>query len=258
MRFKERLSVQYTNLTKTDKKVSNHLLNHPEDLIENSVQDAAKIMNTSPAALVRFAKKIGYKGLADFKLDLEKFTQEDSNIKQTAHVTVKDSVLSNYKDTLELIQNSLKEDDLLEIARIILEAERVKILGIGSSGLRAEEMVYLLLYQDIYTESITSKTKMLYLARTLTKDDVLLIFSVSGNMDFRELFIAAKEVGSKVILVTMVDNDYVRTYSDYLFVLPSNLQQLKNASGEFYQMDNRLQFSIFSEILAAYINSEIK
>lgn len=258
MDFKERISVQFTNLTKTDKKISNYLIQNPEFLTENSVQGAAKVMNTSPAALVRLAQKIGYKGLADFKMDLENYAKDKPGKELAEGATVRDQVLSNYRDTIDVIQGHLKEEDLQQVARIILEASRVRILGIGSSGLRAEEMVYLLLYQDVYTESITSKTKMLYLARNLSADDVLIFYTVSGNKDFQELFTAAKEVGAKIIILTMVDNPYVRDFADHLFVLPSNLQQLTNTSGEFYQLDNRLQFSIFSEILAAYVNQELK
>lgn len=258
MDFKERISVQFTNLTKTDKKISNYLIQNPEFLTGNSVQGAAKLMNTSPAALVRLAQKIGYKGLADFKMDLENYEKDKPNKAQVEEATVRDQVLANYRDTIDIIQGYLREEELIEVARIVLEANRVRILGIGSSGLRAEEMVYLLLYQDVYTESITSKTKMLYLARNLSPDDVLIFYTVSGNKDFQELFRAAKDVGAKIIILTMVDNPYVHKYADHLFVLPSNLQQLTNTNGEFYQMDNRLQFSIFSEILAAYINQKLK
>ncbi|MGT2933832.1 MurR/RpiR family transcriptional regulator [Streptococcus catagoni] len=258
MNFKERISIQFTNLTKTDKKISHCLMQHPEYLTDHSVQAAAKLIETSPAALVRLAKKIGYKGLADFKIDLEKYGQNKPERAESKDVSLVQRVLDNYRENIDLIQSQLDENQMKAIADLILTAQRVKILGIGSSGLRAEEMVYYLLYQDIYTESVTSKTKMLYLARNLGSEDVLIFYTVSGNKDLADLFVAARAAGAKVIVITMVASSYVTKYADQIVILPSNLQALSNQIGDFYQLDNRSQFSIFSEILAAYINQRLK
>lgn len=258
MDFKERISVNFTNLTKTDKKIYNCLLEHPDYLINHNVQDAAQLLETSPAALVRLAKKIGYKGLPDLKIGLEESSQKKQKEPKGQSKKIMSKVLNNYRDNIALLESQLDEGQLHRIAKKLASSDLIKVLGIGSSGLSAEQLVYSLLYQDKYTESITSKTKMYYLSRTLTKEHVLLFYTVTGNKDFEELFEAAKAVGCQVIIVTMVDSPYIRQYATELVILPSNVMQLRNPSGDFYQLDNRSLFLILSEILAAYVNQNLK
>ena len=258
MNFKERISIQFTNLTKTDKKISNILLKHPDYLIDNSAQEAAEIIGTSPAALVRLAKKMGYKGLADFKISLEDYAGQEPSREDYLEKPLITKVIDNYRGNLHLLEQQLDEGQLDRISDILAKAQHIKILGIGSSGLAAEQMVYFLLYQDKYTESVTSKTKMYYLSRSLTKEDVLLIYSVSANKDYDELLAAAKKAGAQLIMVTMNSQDKIREIAAEFVLLPSNLTNLGSASGEIYQLDNRSLFSVFSEILAAYIHKKVK
>ncbi|AND80379.1 MurR/RpiR family transcriptional regulator [Streptococcus pantholopis] len=258
MNFKERISIQFTNLTKTDKKITNILLKHPEYLIEHSAQEAAELMETSPAALVRLAKKIGHKGLADFKISLEDYAKHEPREDVYLEKPLLTKVIDNYRKNLHLLEMQLDEEQLERIAEILAKAPQIKILGIGSSGLVAEHMVYFLLYQDKYTESVTSKTKMYYLSRSLTAEDVLLIYSVSGNKDYEELFAAVKEAGAQLIVVTMNDHADIKKIAAEFVLLPSNLTNLGSSSGEIYQLDNRSLFLVFSEILAAYIHKKLK
>lgn len=233
-------------------------MDNPAFLSDQSVQEAAKVIETSPAALVRFSKKIGYKGLAELKIDLDRYAEEKPSLDDNNDETPKTAVLNHYRRNLNLIEEQLDEKQLQRIATTMLEAKDLKILGIGSSGLNAEQMVYNLLYQDCYTESVTSKTKMYYLSRSLKKETALLFYTVSGNTDFKAIFKAAKEAGSKTIIVTMVDNAYVRKYADELVILPSNAMQVDQKEGSLYLLDNRSIFSIFSEILSSYIALELK
>lgn len=82
----------------------------------------------------------------------------------------------------------------------MLEAKDLKILGIGSSGLNAEQMVYNLLYQDCYTESVTSKTKMYYLSRSLKKKQ-LYFFTPFQEIQILKLFLKLlKKQAQKLLL----------------------------------------------------------
>lgn len=258
MNFKERISIQFTNLTKTDKKIINILLKHPEYLIQNNVQDAASIIETSPAALVRLAKKIGYKGLPDFKISLEEYSSKGADDKFISTKSLISRVIANYQHNLKLIEAQLDEGQLERISKVLIDSNAVKILGIGSSGLSAEQMVYFLLYQDRYAESVTSKTKMYYLSRNLKEDDVLMIYTVSGNKNYEEIFDAAKNVGCKTIVITMDNKKEIASQVSEFVLLPSNLSLFENSFDELYQLDNRSMFLIFSEILSAYINKNSK
>lgn len=58
--------------TDTEKKISDYIMKHKHDVVNVSVQMLAKKTVTSSAAVIRFSKKIGYKGFTSLKVDLAK------------------------------------------------------------------------------------------------------------------------------------------------------------------------------------------
>ena len=67
MKFKEKISIYYTSLTPTEKKICTKILDNPEIIIKNSIIDAGNKCDTSKSAMLRFAKKLGYSGYSEFK-----------------------------------------------------------------------------------------------------------------------------------------------------------------------------------------------
>lgn len=252
MSFKERISIHYTELTKTDRKITGKLMRKPEVLIGRSIQEAAKDLEVSPSAIMRVLKKLQYRGLPDLKNALEKYMSEKTELVQsTKEETLSESILGDYKQRLKLISACLSEKQLCKIAQLMHEAKTTRVLGIGSSGLAAEQFVYSLLYQDKYVEAITSRTKIFYLSRVLDKDTLLIIFTVSGNTDlYKEIFEQAKETGAKIVLITMNRHSKFEKFSTEVVLLPSNLTDFSKT--DIYQLDNRFAFIVLSEILAAY------
>lgn len=56
------------NLTEKEKRIFNRIIDNPNLVLENTSEALAKCLYSSPPALNRLAKKIGYKGYADFRL----------------------------------------------------------------------------------------------------------------------------------------------------------------------------------------------
>lgn len=252
MSFKERVSIHYTELTKTDRKITGELMRKPEVLINRSIQEAAKDLEVSPSAIIRVVKKLQYRGLPDLKNALERYMSEKTELVQSSREELlSESIIGEYKQRLNLIRSCLSEKQLTSIAQMIREAKTTRVLGIGSSGLAAEQFVYSLLYQDKYVEAITSRTKIFYLSRVLDQDTLLIIFTVSGNTDlYEEIFEQAKETGAKIVLITMNRNSKFKQTSTEVLLLPSNLTDFSKP--DIYQLDNRFAFIVLSEILAAY------
>ena len=53
------------NLTKNEKKLSTYILENVNEVIYDSIQSIASKTNTSPAAIIRFSKKLGYNGFSE-------------------------------------------------------------------------------------------------------------------------------------------------------------------------------------------------
>ena len=64
---------QYTELTKSEKKIADYILNTPHKIINMSVQDLSNEINTSTASIVRFSKKMTEKGFQELKIAISRY-----------------------------------------------------------------------------------------------------------------------------------------------------------------------------------------
>lgn len=56
MNFKEKISIFYTDLTTTEKRICTNILKNPKIITEHSIVEAGNLCNTSKSAMLRFAK----------------------------------------------------------------------------------------------------------------------------------------------------------------------------------------------------------
>ena len=56
--------------TTTEKIIAEYILEHAHDILNDSAQELGKKTQTSAAAVIRFSKKLGYKGFSDLKISL--------------------------------------------------------------------------------------------------------------------------------------------------------------------------------------------
>jgi DNA-binding MurR/RpiR family transcriptional regulator len=219
------------------------------------VQQAADEIGVSPAAIIRYVKKIGYRGFPEFVLAMETYSAELQTAKDNEGDTLFGKVVGTYMNTLERTQSLDFDKNLAEVAELIVKTDHVKSIGIGSSGLPAEQLVYSLYLQDLFIESVTTNTKIFYLTEILDKSYLIIIYSMSGNDEFYdELMTNAKKVGAKTIVVTMNPDSKLGERATKQFLLPNGETEISD-TGSLYQVDNRLVFFVFSEALAYYVRN---
>ena len=68
IRIKESLPI----LTETDTMIGNYILEHQSEVLSASTQTLATLTKTSPSAIIRFSKKIGFTGFPQLKIELAK------------------------------------------------------------------------------------------------------------------------------------------------------------------------------------------
>src|SRR5690606_22646030 len=64
------LRATYTGMTSTDQKIASLILEEPESILRAPVTDIAARSGSSQAAVSRFTARMGFRGLADFKIAL--------------------------------------------------------------------------------------------------------------------------------------------------------------------------------------------
>lgn len=249
MDLEERIGIYYTTLTKTEKKVYQAVLANPKPSLEMSIQDAAKTYRVSVASIQRFVKKVGYQGYPEFKLDVAKFIKEDAQTPVSE--TRLQRVMRGYVQTFQTLATLDLEPQLTALAKAMHAHQSIKAIGIGNSGLSAEQLAYSMYSEERFIEPVTDRIRVDYLSQAVTDQDLLIIFSVTGSTaSYQTLLTAAKRKHAASFLITMNQETPLLRLADEHIILPST--HINDANNTPYQVDNRTILYGFSEVISYY------
>lgn len=218
-----------TSYTETEKRIAEYILLHQEEVIYDTAQSFGMKTNTSAAAIIRFSKKLGYKGFTELKVDLAKdgnqnfstdpFSEKINNddTLETIINKTKQSDMNSVEETYQL----LRIDDLKEAIQLLTRAEHIYLLGFGASGVCCldftqkltrvgKEVVF---YQDFHMQFAAMAH--------LTKNDCVLAISYGGNT--KEINMAlkfAKKCNCSTIGITQLSTSPMQKYCDTLLYVP--------------------------------------
>lgn len=195
--------------TSTEQRIAEYILQNPEKVVEGSAQELARESDTSPAAWIRFSKKLGYKGLAALKMDLAKDDKENDDL---YHVLIeeKDSIETMVRKVQKISRNTLEQtykllntDELNAAIQYLLQASNIYLVGIGGSGVVCTDMMQKL--TRLHRSVIYHEDAHVLLARIahITPEDVLVAISYSGETNLVNAAVKyAKKNGTPVIAIT--------------------------------------------------------
>lgn len=202
-----------SSLTSTEQKIGDFILLHKEETIHASAQELAERTKTSAAAIVRFAKKIGYKGFTALKVDLAK---DNDDIEQSfdtlileedaVETLIKKAQRTNYQiadQTYKLINPS----NLEHAIQALLGAKNIYLFGVGGSGIVCNDLQHKL--TRINRNVIYHEDTHILMARTalIDCDDVSLAISYSGETnEINTAMKYAKSMGATTIAITQFNH----------------------------------------------------
>ncbi|HBT53716.1 MAG TPA: MurR/RpiR family transcriptional regulator, partial [Erwinia persicina] len=205
-----RIRQLYPSLALNERRLADYLLSQPDRARHLSSQKLADESGVSQSSVVKFAQKLGYKGFPALKLALsESLTEKDA-------ITVHNHILSD--DALKVVGEKLftekcsairatldinSEEMLLETLRLLKQARRIVLVGIGASGLVAKDFSWKLMKIGISAVAEQDMHALLASVQALEVGDVLLAISYTGER--REINLAAQEaqrIGATVLAFT--------------------------------------------------------
>jgi len=98
MTFEERVQLNEDKLNDTDDQIVEYIRKNREEIGDISIQAMAKALYTVPNTIVRFAKKLGYRGFAEMKAAL---ALENRRAEEDPHLPVTGII----QKTLELLDS---------------------------------------------------------------------------------------------------------------------------------------------------------
>lgn len=133
------------NLTKTEQKIANYIIEYPTDVTTMSVQDLAQKIPTSSASIVRFSKLFcPDTGFSSLKLRLSAESDQDSEIYDEISPNdsmddLKKKLSFRINQTILRTNTALTDANLNSAIKILHEKNLIVSFGIGASHITAED-----------------------------------------------------------------------------------------------------------------------
>lgn len=207
-----RIAERGPTLRLAEQKVAQVILADLAGAAASSINDLARMAGVSEASVTRFAKAIGCRDVRDLKLRLaqatavgQRFLRPDTvRGEEPAPQTLADRLHHDVLDVLEVNRQLIDEEHVERAARLLLDARMIYAFGMGGgSSLMSDEARYRLARLGRPVASYQDALLQKMVAATLAKEDVVLAFSVTGNVP--EMLAScdiAREYGARVVAVT--------------------------------------------------------
>jgi RpiR family transcriptional regulator, carbohydrate utilization regulator len=199
----------YARFSEKEKKIADFILNNPNKIIHNTINEVAEELNVADATVFRFCKRIGYKGYQAMKIALasevvtpikqihEGISEED-DVKTVAQKVFKSNIRT-LENTLQILEN----ESITNAVEMIQQANRVEFYGTGGSAVIAMDAFHKFIKTGVKAFAFLDSHFQLMSASQLTKNDVAVVISHSGNnKDTLSILDQANENGAKTIGIT--------------------------------------------------------
>lgn len=203
---------KYNDLLDQQKKLADFFLENLELIPFLNIYQISEATQFSVASIVRFTKRLGFKGYSDFKDTFSKHFQKKikkldmftniqlDKLKEHTLTAVANQDINNINETLKLIDTNTFD----EVVSLIIEANRVYTMGLGVSYLLAQLLSYQLMQVgvDAYyfrNDSTSFFDQILF----LTPNDLIIAFSFPPySVETIEAAKFAKERKIRVVSIT--------------------------------------------------------
>lgn len=247
-----KIKERWDEFTPSDKKIGEYIVDNPEQIVNYNTLELADLIDTSQSAIIRFIKKIGYKGYIDFKIDVAKSLEESNDFFPDEVITKNESIeniisksKNNVLATVEKTYALIDTEAIKRAIKDINKANNIYLAGVGSSGLICEDFSYKLQRSGKKVFYQVDAHTNLALVTNIDKDDLLIAISYSGLT--KEILIAseyAKKVGAKVISISKSLNSTLAHNSNELLLIPEIEREMRYGA-----ISSRLSSQIITDIL---------
>ncbi|MNC30196.1 putative HTH-type transcriptional regulator YbbH [compost metagenome] len=233
MEMTDRIHTYYPSMTKSEQKVARCVLEHPDNLIYFSVTELADFAGTGETTVMRFCRKIGFKGYQDFKLALAQGLPKQQALSGRES---KDGDYPTYlyESMVGVLQSSLSMLDrgqLEESVNRIDSARHVQFFGVGSSAITALDAKNRFLRIGRRVEAIADSHIQSMMAVTMGEGDVAFGISVSGStLDTNEMLMKAKQNGATIIAMTNYAKSPIASIADIVLLTAGKESPLEGGS----------------------------
>lgn len=251
------ISRRYDNMTQVEKRIADFMLGNPTKVINMPVKEIANSSNTSDAAIVRFSKRLGLKGIKELKVELAKElhtleseeVSREINLELDSHEAIFDKVFRNSIQTLHNTERIVSKENLKLAAEQIVQTENPLIFGIGESAHVGSELEHKLHRANINAYFTTDRQLCLTKLSHLGEGDVLIVVTLSGKSKaVVEVIKMAKQQDVTVIILAHHHSTMAKRYADVAIEITEQESDIR-----FMNITSRISQIVVCDILFLYV-----
>lgn len=204
-----RIRSSMQSLSELEKTIALYIIKHPEEIINSTLASVSRQCEVSETTVLRVCRSAGFSGFSEMKISLARDLSSPIReiggdlTKGDDPKTILEKVfLANIQglyDTMGIIQ----EEDLVHAVDLLDSARHILIVGVGPSGVIAEDLYSKLIRLKKSCSYQTDSYNQLIEAALLTEADLLVAVSLSGtSSDPLDTVYEAKKQKAKVICIT--------------------------------------------------------
>lgn len=259
------MSEKISSLTKSEEEVLQYLNEHTEELSSVTIKEVAEATFTSNATIIRLCQKLGYQGFRDYKIAALKKTEARKYVKQSVDFTVPISKDENtadvilnmsnlYKESIDIVNASLKPSDIQKAVEMIYHAKRLFVYGVGDTGITCSAFIHKLIKLNYYAILATDKYDETYYSQGTNENDAALLVSYSGKIEMIEKCVPIlKKNLCRIITISANPDTIMAKYADVFIQIPDKENDDKIST--FY---SQLAFSYIFSLFYSMLHLKIK
>ena len=232
----------YSSFTPSEKKVADFILEGNPGTIRMTLVDVAAESGVSDASVLRFCRSLGYKRWLEFKIDLTRsrpFPAEqildEVNEKDSPGVLAK-KVFQNSIQAIMDTNAVLDEDQFEQAIELISGAEKILIIGVGTSGPIAHEMYNRFFRLGLNCIVQTDSYLQMMESALLSDRDLVIVISQTGDStDPLKTTALAKTRGCSVIAITGNSGSKLTRYADVVLLSVSHENRIETIASRIAQ-----------------------
>ncbi|WP_320128549.1 MurR/RpiR family transcriptional regulator [uncultured Sphaerochaeta sp.] len=188
--WKIRLETAIKQMGAVERRVAEYILEDPKRIISKSITEVAEEAGASEATIVRFCRHIGCVGFQDLKISVAQevvplIDVMYSGISPEDSIgTIKSKVFYNSIRSMQDSQVLLDDEQLEKAVKLLANAKQIDIVGMGSSGIVAEDAQHKFLKIGLNVNVFRdTHLQMLSISRMQEGDVVIGISFTGGSRD---------------------------------------------------------------------------
>ena len=214
--------------------VADAIISNPGKLLTSTITEYADFINTSPATVTRFCKRLNVSGFQELKLLIAKATNYDDlnigSIERMAEEStmetsegIVNSVMVNAISSIDRLRGLLDITTLEKVTSRIVDSRHILICGVGASGVVAKDFHQKLVRIGILSHCDDDFDLAKVQVTSFDNRDLVIAFSYSGmKSEIKSIVSIAKNKGASIVAITRAGNNPISNMADYhIPVVPS-------------------------------------